>query len=77
MEIVLIVLLIALVFAISVAIKKTQHANQIIDDNVKLRSEVSNLKQQREALKLFVAQGSMEHKAEDFIKYLKDYMGIK
>lgn len=77
MEIVLIILAIALVFAISVSIKKTRDANEIIDDNVKLRSEVTSLKQQREALKLFVAQGSQEHKAEDFIKYLKKYMGIE
>ncbi|AXC43186.1 hypothetical protein [Salmonella phage S124] len=77
MEYVLIILAIALVFAINTAVHKTREANQIIDDNVKLRSEVSNLKQQREALKLFVAQGSQEHKAEDFIVYLKKYLGIK
>lgn len=77
MEIVLIILAIALVFSISVSIKKTREANQIIDDNVKLRGEVATLKLQRESLKLFVAQGSLEHTPEDFIVYLKRYMGIK
>ncbi|WMM34830.1 hypothetical protein MKLDHNNG_00023 [Salmonella phage EH1] len=77
MEYVLIILAIALVFAINTAVYKTREANQVIDDNVKLRSKVTNLKQQREALKLFVAQGSLEHTAEDFIVYLKRYMGIK
>lgn len=77
MEYVLIILLIALVFAINTAVRKTRYANQIIDDTVKLRREVSVLKQQCEVLKLFVAQGSQEHKAEDFIEYLKRYMGIK
>ncbi|BEU76531.1 Phage protein [Salmonella phage Tennessee] len=77
MEYVLIILAIALVFAINTAVHKTREANQVIDDNVKLRSKVTNLKQQREALKLFVAQGSLEHAPEDFIVYLKRYMGIK
>ncbi|EJB4242309.1 hypothetical protein MT068_001374 [Salmonella enterica] len=77
MEYVLIILAIALVFAISTAVNKTREANQIIDDNVKLKREVTDLKQQREALKLFVAQGSLEHKPEDFIVYLKRYMGIE
>lgn len=77
MEYVLIILAIALVFAINIAVYKTREANQVIDDNVKLRSKVTNLKQQREALKLFVAQGSLEHTAGDFIVYLKRYMGIK
>ncbi|EJT0117343.1 hypothetical protein NVX19_003619 [Salmonella enterica] len=77
MEYVLIILAIALVFAIITAVNKTREANQIIDDNVKLRSEVSNLKQYIHDLEVFVAEGSLEHKPEDFIKYLKDYMGIK
>ncbi|WDR22105.1 hypothetical protein PJM41_0020 [Salmonella phage vB_SenS_UTK0009] len=77
MEYVLIILAIALVFAISTAVKKTREANEVIDNNVKLKREVTDLRQQREALKLFVAQGSLEHKAEDFIVYLKRYMGIK
>ncbi|WCX68712.1 hypothetical protein [Salmonella phage GSW6] len=77
MEYVLIILAIALVFAISTAVNKTREANQIIDDNVKLRGEVSNLKQYMHDLEVFVAEGSLEHKPEDFIKYLKDYMGIE
>lgn len=77
MEYVLIILAIALVFAISTAVNKTREANQVLDDNVKLRSEVSNLKQHLHNLEIFVAQGSLEHKAEDFIVYLKRYMGIK
>lgn len=77
MEYVLIILAIALVFAINTAVHKTREANKIIDDNVKLRGELAILKLQRESLKLFVAQGSQEHKAEDFIVYLKKYMGIK
>ncbi|ATW62547.1 hypothetical protein [Salmonella phage SP-3] len=70
-------LAIALLFAISISVKKTRDLNRIIDDNRKLRGEKARLNLQREALKLFVAQGSVEHTAEDFIVYLKRYMGIK
>ncbi|AXC41454.1 hypothetical protein HOT62_gp096 [Salmonella phage S126] len=54
-----------------------RRARELAADLTKLRGEVAGLKLQREALKLFVAQGSLEHKAEDFIVYLKHYMGIK
>ncbi len=54
-----------------------RRARELAEDLIKLRGEVAGLKLQREALKLFVAQGSVEHTAEDFITYLKRYMGIK
>ncbi|WDR22267.1 hypothetical protein PJM38_0021 [Salmonella phage vB_SenS_UTK0010] len=54
-----------------------RRARELAEDVMKLRGEVATLKLQRESLKLFVAQGSLEHTPEDFIVYLKRYMGIK
>lgn len=77
MEIVLLILAIALVFAISISIKRTRDLNRTIDDNRRLRGEKARLNLQHEALKLFVVQGSRNHTPEDFIIYLKRYMGVK
>ncbi|WCZ57746.1 hypothetical protein K36_019 [Salmonella phage Kenya-K36] len=52
-------------------------ARELEKDLTKLRGELAALKLQREALKLFVVQGSVEHTPEDFIAYLKRYMGVK
>ncbi|QEI24746.1 hypothetical protein [Salmonella phage SE20] len=54
-----------------------RRARELAADLAKLHGEIAGFKLQREALKLFVAQGSLEHKAEDFIVYLKQYTGIK
>ncbi|ASZ77908.1 hypothetical protein HWC41_gp018 [Salmonella phage SE24] len=77
MEIVASVLVVMLFIVILVSFVIMRRARELAEDLTKLRGEVANLKQQREALKLFVAQGSLEHTAEDFIVYLKRYMGIK
>ncbi|QEI25635.1 hypothetical protein [Salmonella phage SE11] len=77
MEIVLLILAIALVFAISISIKRTRDLNRTIDDNRRLRGEKARLNLQHEALKLFVVQGSRNHTPEDFIKQLKKHLGLK
>ncbi|AXC40690.1 hypothetical protein HOT61_gp098 [Salmonella phage S116] len=77
MEIVASVLVVMLFIVILVSFAIMRRARELAADLVKLRGEVATLKLQRESLKLFVAQGSLEHTAEDFIVYLKRYMGIK
>ncbi|WLW41268.1 hypothetical protein LPEKDOOE_00183 [Salmonella phage KKP 3953] len=77
MEIVVSVLVVMLFIVILVSFVIMRRARELAEDLTKLRGEVATLKLQREALKLFVAQGSLEHTAEDFIVYLKRYMGIK
>ncbi len=77
MEVIAIILVIMLFIVVLVSFAIMRRARELAEDVVKLRDEVAGLKLQREALKLFVAQGSVEHTAEDFIVYLKRYMGIK
>ncbi|AXC40164.1 hypothetical protein Shin27_0440 [Escherichia coli phage Shin27] len=77
MEIVASVLVVMLFIVILVSFVIMRRARELAEDLTKLRGEVATLKLQREALKLFVAQGSLEHAPEDFIVYLKRYMGIK
>ncbi|AXC42589.1 hypothetical protein HOT66_gp102 [Salmonella phage S147] len=77
MEIIVSVLVVMLFIVILVSFAIMRRARELAADLTKLRGEVAGFKLQREALKLFVAQGSLEHKAEDFIVYLKHYMGIK
>ncbi|QIO00756.1 putative membrane protein [Salmonella phage fuchur] len=77
MEIIVSILVVMLFIVILVSFAIMRRARELAADLAKLHGEVTNLKQQRVALKLFVAQGSLEHKAEDFIVYLKQYMGIK
>lgn len=77
MEIIAIILVVMLFIVILVSFAIMHRARELAEDVVKLRGELAALKLQREALKLFVAQGSVEHTAEDFIVYLKRYMGIK
>ncbi|QPI13596.1 hypothetical protein [Salmonella phage vB_SalS_ABTNLsp9] len=77
MEIIAIILVVMLFIVVLVSFAIMRRARELAEDLVKLRGEVAGLKLQREALKLFVAQGSVEHTAEDFIVYLKRYMGIK
>ncbi|WWD13220.1 hypothetical protein CPL00220_CDS0154 [Escherichia phage Baret] len=74
MEIIVIILAVML-FIVTFAIMR--RARELAEDITKLRGELAALKLQREALKLFVVQGSVEHTAEDFIIYLKRYMGVK
>lgn len=74
MEIIVIILAVML-FIVTFAIMR--RARELAEDITKLRGELAALKLQREALKLFVVQGSVEHTTEDFIIYLKRYMGIK
>lgn len=77
MEIIAIILVIMLFIVVLISFAIMRRARELAEDLVKLRGEIAGLKLQREALKLFVAQGSVEHTAEDFIVYLKRYMGIK
>lgn len=77
MEIIASILVIMLFIVVLVSFAIMRRARELAEDVVKLRGELAALKLQREALKLFVAQGSIEHTAEDFIVYLKRYMGIK
>lgn len=77
MEVIAIILVIMLFIVVLVSFAIMRRARELAEDVVKLRGEVAGLKLQREALKLFVAQGSVEHTAEDFIVYLKRYMGVK
>lgn len=77
MEIIAIILVVMLFIVVLVSFAIMRRARELAEDVVKLRGELAALKLQREALKLFVAQGSVEHTAEDSIVYLKRYMGIK
>lgn len=77
MEIIEIILVVMLFIVVLVSFAIMRRARELAEDLTKLRGEVAALKLQREALKLFVVQGSVEHTAEDFIIYLKRYMGIK
>lgn len=77
MEIIAIILVVMLFIVVLVSFAIMRRARELAEDVVKLRGELAALKLQREALKLFVAQGSVEHTAEDFIVYLKRYMGVK
>jgi hypothetical protein len=77
MEIIVIILAVMLFIATFVSFAIIRRARELAEDITKLRGELAALKLQREALKLFVAQGSLEHTTEDFITYLKRYMGIK
>lgn len=77
MEIIAIILVVMLFIVVLVSFAIMRRARELAEDLIKLRGELAALKLQREALKLFVAQGSVEHTAEDFITYLKRYMGIK
>lgn len=76
MEIVLIVLLIALVFAISVAIKKTRDANEILDNQVKLERIVKDQARYIEDIKEIV-KGHAQYTDKDFIKHLKAFLGVE
>lgn len=77
MEIIAIILVVMLFIVVLVSFAVMRRDRELAEDLIKLRGELAALKLQREALKLFVAQGSVEHTAEDFIVYLKRYMGIK
>ena len=77
MEIIAIILVVMLFIVVLVSFAIMRRARELAEDLVKLRGEVAGLKLQREALKLFVTQGSTAHTAEDFIVYLKRYMGVK
>ncbi|QIO00100.1 putative membrane protein [Salmonella phage bastian] len=77
MEIIVSILVVMLFIVILVSFAIMRRARELAADLAKLHGEIAGLKLQREALKLFVAQGSLEHTAEDFIVYLKRYMGIK
>lgn len=77
MEIIAIILVVMLFIVVLISFAIMRRARELAEDVVKLRGELAALKLHREALKLFVAQGSVEHTAEDFIIYLKRYMGIK
>ncbi len=77
MEIIAIILVVMLFIVVLVSFAIMRRARELAEDLIKLRGELAALKLQREALKLFVAQGSVEHTPEDFIAYLKRYMGIK
>ncbi|QQV93650.1 hypothetical protein SPThor_128 [Salmonella phage SP_Thor] len=77
MEIIVSILVVILFIVILVSFAIMRRARELAADLAKLRGEVATLKLQRESLKLFVAQGSLEHAPEDFIVYLKRYMGIK
>lgn len=77
MEIIASILVIMLFIVVLVSFAIMRRARELAEDVVKLRGELAALKLQREALKVFVAEGSVEHTAEDFIIYLKRYMGIK
>lgn len=77
MEIIAIILVVMLFIVVLVSFAIMRRARELAEDLIKLRGELAALKLQREALKLFVAQGSVAHTPEDFIIYLKRYMGIK
>lgn len=77
MEIITIILVVMLFIVVLVSFAIMRKARELAEDLVKLRGELAALKLQREALKVFIAEGSIEHTAEDFIVYLKRYMGIK
>ncbi|AET24633.1 hypothetical protein A318_gp021 [Escherichia phage vB_EcoS_AKFV33] len=77
MEIIAIILVVMLFIVVLISFAIMRRARELAEDLIKLRGELAAIKLQREALKLFVAQGSVEHTAEDFIVYLKRYMGIK
>lgn len=77
MEIIVIILAVMLFIVTFVSFAIMRRAKELAEDLTKLRGELAALKLQREALKLFVVQGSVEHTTEDFITYLKRYMGIK
>ena len=77
MEIIVIILAVMLFIVAFVYFAIMSRARELEKDLTKLRGELAALKLQREALKLFVVQGSVEHTPEDFIAYLKRYMGIK
>lgn len=77
MEIIVIILGVMLFIVAFVYFAIMSRARELEKDLTKLRGELAALKLQREALKLFVVQGSVEHTPEDFIAYLKRYMGIK
>ncbi|EPZ9083454.1 hypothetical protein Elw_00024 [Escherichia phage vB_EcoD-Elw] len=74
MEIIVIILAVMLFIVTFVSFAIMRRARELAED---IRGELAALKLQREALKLFVVQGSVEHTTEDFITYLKRYMGIK
>ncbi|MEW0647411.1 hypothetical protein AB0U73_24550 [Escherichia coli] len=77
MEIIVIILGVMLFIVAFVYFAIMSRARELEKDLTKLRGELAALKLQREALKLFVVQGSVEHTPEDFIAYLKRYIGIK
>lgn len=77
MEIIASILVVMLFIVVLVSFAIMRRARELAEDLIKLRGELAALKLQREALKVFVAEGSVEHTAEDFIVYLKRYMGIK
>lgn len=77
MEIIAIILVVMLFIVVLVSFAIMRRARELAEDLIKLRGELAALKLQREALKVFIAQGSVVHTAEDFIIYLKRYMGIK
>ena len=77
MEIIASILVVMLFIVVLVSFAIMRRARELAEDITKLRGELAALKLQREALKLFVVQGSVEHTTEDFITYLKRYMGIK
>ncbi len=77
MEIIVIILGVMLFIVAFVYFAIMSRARELEKDLTKLRGELAALKLQREALKLFVVQGSVEHTPEDFIAYLKRYMGVK
>lgn len=77
MEIIVIILAVMLFIVTFVSFAIMRRARELAEDITKLRGELAALKLQRATLKVFVAQGSVAHTAEDFITYLKRYMGIK
>lgn len=77
MEIIVVILAVMLFIVTFVSFAIMRRARELAEDITKLRGELATLKLQREALKLFVVHGSVEHTAEDFVIYLKRYMGIK
>ncbi|WCZ57287.1 hypothetical protein K16_023 [Salmonella phage Kenya-K16] len=77
MEIIVIILAVILFIVAFVYFAIMSRNRELEEDLIKLRGELAALKLQREALKLFVVQGSVDHTPEDFIAYLKRYMGIK
>lgn len=77
MEIIASILVVMLFIVVLVSFVIMRRARELAEDLIRLRGELAALKLQREALKVFVAQGSVEHTAEDFIIHLKRYMGVK